>query len=134
MEIRLANINDIELISLYDKHINHNELAISINLKRIYLIFDENSFIGWLRYNLFWDEIPFINMLYILTAYQGQKYGTKLLTYFENKMKNEGYSKILVSTQENETAQYFYQKLGYSKIGGFTLPKEEYELIFYKEI
>ena len=44
------------------------------------------------------------------------------------------YSKVMVSTQANEYAQHFYDKIGYKAIGGFMLPKEEYEVLMVKTL
>lgn len=134
MNIRLALSNDIGNIIKYDKHIKKNVLVDSINNNYVYIIEENNIFVGWLRYNLFWDNTPFMNMLYILDEYQNKGYGRALVAYWENRMKLLCYNKVLTSTQDNETAKYFYEKLGYKNIGGFTLPNEPLEIIYFKEV
>ena len=133
MEIRLANVDDYLALLMVDHHINKDELALSISLKRIYVAYENEEFVGWLRYNLFWDQIPFINMLYVMEDFRGQGYGIGLMNYFEKEMKKK-YSKVMVSTQANEYAQHFYDKIGYKAIGGFMLPKEEYEILMVKTL
>lgn len=131
--IRYATLDDVNIILPHDKHISKDELQNAINLKRVLLSVEDNQFIGWLRYNLFWDSIPFMNMLYILDNYQNKGYGTALINYWEQEMRSLNYNFLLTSTVEKENAKYFYQKLGYQTIGGFTIPKEEYEIIMYKD-
>ena len=63
--IRYANKDDIEIISKYDEHISIEELENVIKMKRLIVMFNEDKFIGWLRFNLFWDNTPFCTMLYI---------------------------------------------------------------------
>lgn len=133
MEIRLANVDDYLALLMVDHHINKDELALSISLKRIYVAYENEEFVGWLRYNLFWDQIPFINMLYVMEDFRGQGYGIGLMNSFEKAMKKK-YSKVMVSTQANEYAQHFYDKIGYKAIGGFMLPKEEYEVLMVKTL
>jgi ribosomal protein S18 acetylase RimI-like enzyme len=133
MEIRLANVDDYLALLMVDHHINKDELALSISLKRIYVAYENEEFVGWLRYNLFWDQIPFINMLYVMEDFRGQGYGIGLMNSFEKEMKKK-YSKVMVSTQANEYAQHFYDKIGYKAIGGFMLPKEEYEVLMVKTL
>ena len=70
--IRYANENDIEIISKYDKHISKEELANIIKLKRVIVMYEDDKFVGWLRYNLFWDNTPFMNMLYLLDNERGK--------------------------------------------------------------
>lgn len=132
--IRYADKEDIKIISKYDKHISIEELENSIELKRIIVMFNEDKFIGWLRFNLFWDNTPFMNMLYFLDDERGKGYGRQLVSFWEKEMKNNGYECVLTSTQSNEEAQFFYRKLGYIDSGSLLLPNEPLEIIFYKKI
>ncbi|WP_263457765.1 GNAT family N-acetyltransferase [Miniphocaeibacter halophilus] len=108
------------------------ELRNLINLSRVYIIEEDKELIGWLRYNLFWDSIPFMNMLYILEAYRKKGYGRKLVLYWEENMKKLGHKLVMTSTVSREYSQHFYNKLGYTTIGGFTLLNEPYEIIMEK--
>jgi len=134
MNIHLATNDDIDILCLYDRHISREELKNSINLDRIFIAEKDKKFIGWLRYNLFWDNIPFMNLLYILENYQNKGYGKALTEYWEAKMKALGYDMVLTSSQQNEFAQHFYVKLGYKAIGGFNLNDDPMEIIFAKNI
>ena len=132
--IRYANKDDIEIISKYDEHISIEELENVIKMKRLIVMFNEDKFIGWLRFNLFWDNTPFMNMLYFLDNERGKGYGRQLVSFWEKEMKNKGYECVLTSTQSNEEAQIFYRKLGYIDSGSLLLPNEPLEIIFYKKI
>ncbi len=132
--IRYANENDIETISKYDKHISKEELKKIIGLQRVIVMYEDNVFIGWLRYNLFWDNTPFMNMLFLLDDERGKGKGTQLVTFWEKEMKNKKYDFVLTSTQSNEEAQFFYRKLGYIDSGSLLLPNEPLEIIMYKKI
>lgn len=134
MRIRIGNVEDIEIIGVMDKHISKDELENIINLKRVYILEEEDKFIGWLRYNLFWDNTPFMNMLYILEEYRGQGFGKLAVEVWEEEIKSLGYKTVLTSTASNEYAQHFYNKLGYKTIGGFTLGEDPFEIILSKEI
>ena len=70
----------------------------------------------------------------ILDDYQNKGYGKALVVFWENNMKLLGYNMLLTSTQDNETAKYFYEKLGYKVVGEFMLPKDSLELIYCKEL
>ena len=63
--IRYAEETDFETVRKYDKHISETELKNAIALKRVLVLYQNGCFAGWLRFNLFWDEIPFVNMLYL---------------------------------------------------------------------
>lgn len=134
MNIRIATQKDIENLALYDKHISKEELMISIGLSRVYIIEENSEFIGWLRYNLFWDNTPFLNLIYILENYRYKGYGKKLLSFWEHEMRKLNYNCVMTSTASNETAQYFYKKLDYNNIGGFNYLDDPYEIVFLKRL
>lgn len=95
---------------------------------------ENNKIIGWLRYNYFWDNTPFMNMLYIIDNYRNKGIGKELVLFWENEMKKKGYELLMTSTQSNEGAQHFYRKLGYEDSGSLLLPNEPLEIIFIKII
>ena len=134
MEIRYANNEDFEIISKYDKHISKEELENLIKLKRVIVMFNDNNFVGWLRFNLFWDNTPFMNMLYFIEGEREKGYGRKLVEFWEKEMASNGYKFVLTSTQSNEDAQFFYRKIGYIDRGLLLLPNEPLEMILYKSI
>ncbi len=134
MKIRYANKDDYEIISKYDKHISKEELENIIKLKRVIVMFNEDKFLGWLRYNLFWDNTPFMNMLYFIESERGKGYGRKIVEFWEQEMASKGYKFVLTSTQSNEEAQFFYRKIGYIDSGSLLLPNEPLEIILYKNI
>ncbi len=134
MLIRIAELKDLDLIKQYDKHIAEAELTNVLMLGRIFIAEENNDFIGWLRYNYFWDNTPFMNMLYILNKYRKKGYGKALTEYWEEKMRCSGFNSVLTSTPSNESSQSFYDKLGYKAIGGFLMSNEPYELILSKEL
>lgn len=79
MDIRFAENKDIELLIQYDKHISKEEIKNSIRRNRIYIAEDNGQFVGWLRYNLFWDNTPFMNLLYVIEGYRGKGFGRQMV-------------------------------------------------------
>ena len=132
--IRYANIDDLDILTKHDEHISKEELINQINLKRVIVMLDNEKFIGWLRFNLFWDNTPFMNMLYFIEGERGKGNGSKLIEFWENEMKKQGHNAVMTSTQSNEQAQFFYRKHNYIDSGSLLLPNEPLEIIFYKEI
>lgn len=57
-----------------------------------------------------------------------------MMAWWEREMHSQGFDTLMTSTASDEYAQHFYQKLGYSAVGGFALPGEVYELIFVKNL
>ena len=134
MTVRYANEGDLALLRGHDRHIRADELQCSIAAKRVLLILDGGRAAGWLRYNLFWDNLPFLNMLYLFEEYRGKGYGAQLVQYWEAEMAGAGYREVLTSTLSDEQGQFFFRKRGYTDCGALLLPGEPLEIILRKEL
>ena len=134
MHIIPASEVHIQQLLQYDRHISEPELKNLVSCGRILIAEEDGVFSGWLRWNLFWDNTPFLNMLYLLEPCRGKGYGKALVEFWEAEMKEAGYRTVLTSTASDEYAQHFYQKLGYVAIGGFMLPGDPYEIILSKKL
>jgi len=87
--------------------------------------------VGVLRYSLFWQTIPFLDLLYIDEAYRNRGFGTQMMHKWESLMAIRGYKYVMTSTQADEDAWKFYEKLSYHKVGGFFPPEQEAEEWMY---
>lgn len=134
MEIRLAKTMDFETLAAHDRHIAPQELRRSLDAGRVLVVYDEGTFVGWLRWNLFWDSIPFMNMLYLLDGCRRQGIGRQLVGEWERRMAQEGYTYLMTSTQSDEQAQHFYRKMGYNEIGAMVPLGEPLEILFGKKV
>lgn len=132
--IRYAGKSDLALLSEYDAHVSPEELETLTGLGRVLILEDAQGFAGWLRYNLFWDNTPFLNMLYILEGRRGQGLGGELTEFWEAEMRAQGYDRVLTSSQADERGQFFYRKHGYVDCGSLLLPGEPLEIIFLKDL
>lgn len=134
MRVRPAVPTDLPCLETCDHHVSRAELQNLIRLGRVLIAEENGLFLGWLRYNLFWDSIPFMNMLCILEPHQGKGYGKALVRYWEEQMGRAGHTVVMTSTVSREYAQHFYHRLGYGTIGGFLLGDEPYEVILSKKL
>jgi ribosomal protein S18 acetylase RimI-like enzyme len=135
MKIEYASELDFDFILNNDRHISKQLIKNKLKEKEIILVKDEdNKIIGWLRYNYFWDNTPFMNMLYLNEKYRSNGIGKELVGVWENEMRSLGYEMVMTSTLSNEQAQHFYRKLGYKDAGSLLLEDEPLEIIFTKSI
>jgi ribosomal protein S18 acetylase RimI-like enzyme len=134
MTIRYAEIIDFPWLKEHEQYISDKILETKIKSNEIYIVQENDKIIGWLRYNLFWDNVPFMNKIYFLEEFRQKGYGRKVVNYWEDKMKEKGYTNVLTSTQSNEEGQHFYRKMGYTEIGGLKYLDEPFEIIFYKKL
>ena len=127
LEIRYVSERDELFWFSLDKHLCKKEFALKIRDKRGYVIYLEGSPIGVMRYNLFWDNTPFLTLIYIEETHQGKGYGKQAMQYWENEMLGYGYKMVMTSTQVDEQAQQFYRRLGYIERGGIFLDNTPFE-------
>ncbi|GIP21631.1 GNAT family N-acetyltransferase [Paenibacillus sp. J22TS3] len=135
MRIELAGISDIPYILEHDRHLPPMMVRQKIEQQEIYMLRDEeDQVIGWLRYGYFWDNIPFMNMLWIHEEYRGQGMGRSVVTHWEREMYAKGFRLVMTSSLSNEQAQHFYRQLGYMDAGSLLLQNEPMEIIFTKTL
>ena len=116
-EIRYAAEEDKSFWFTLDKYIREDEFLLKIRDKRCYIICDDNAPIGVMRYNLFWDSIPFLTLIYLQKSSREKGFGRKTVLFWEQEMRVLGYKMVMTSTQVDEQAQHFYRKLGYKEKG-----------------
>lgn len=131
---RVAVDDDRGFLAEHDRHVRPDILSASIRSRRILIVEDAGVRSGWLRWNLFWDEIPFLNLLFIVESSRGQGLGTALMGEWEAALVGEGHPVAMTSTQVDETAQHFYRKRGYVDTGALLLPEQAAEVFFRKEL
>lgn len=134
IEITYAAMADKKFWYTLDRHLSEKEFENKVRDRQAYVLKADGVPAGLLRYNLFWDNTPFCNLLFVDWAQQKKGYGKLLMECWEQEMKAAGYEICLVSTQANEDAQHFYRKIGYRDIGGFVLPGEPMEIFLMKEL
>ena len=127
MLIRYAQLNDKTEWFRLDRHLPEEGFEEKIRNKQGYVLTEDDKVIGVLRYNLFWDNVPFCTMLFIDCDHRRKGYGKLLMEHWEQDMRSKGYGMLMTSTQVDEEAQHFYRKLGYKDSGGFVVDVPGYE-------
>lgn len=133
-KIRYVKKQDMDFWFSLDKHLSKREFCQKVKIKQGYVLSADNQLIGILRYNLFWDNVPFCTLLYIKEGYQRKGYGKILMNFWEQEMKERGYKWLLVSTLEVEEAQHFYRLIGYIDCGHLLVLNQEKELFLMKKL
>ena len=134
MTIRTAVPADLDGIRNYDRHIPASRLEDCIRRRQVDVLVDDGGTIrGVLRWNLFWQSLPFLDLIYLDDALRGQGWGTKMMARWEENMASQGYDHVLLSTQSDETSKFFYEKLGYRLCGSFLPPDQDVEELMYRK-
>ncbi len=121
-----------------DSHIKESVFLRKAENGECFIIEADGVPVGILRYNLFWDEIPFLTLIYIEETQRRKGYGKPAMLAWEAEMKLLGYNTALTSTLSNEDAQHFYRALGYRECGCLILNlknlTEPLEMFFIKSL
>lgn len=125
--IRYVEHRDKEAWYMLDHDLPQIGFDEKVRNRQGYVYVKDGKIIGILRYNLFWDSVPFCTMLHIDDEYQHSGYGKKLIDRWEQDMRSEGCGMVMTSTQVDEQAQHFYRKLGYKDSGGFVVDIQGHE-------
>jgi len=137
LEIRYALESDKLFWYTLDRHLNEDEFERKVRDKRGYVISAAGEPIGIMRYNLIWDNTPFLTLIEIEESHHGKGYGRQAMLFWEDEMRKLGYKMGMTSTQVNEQAQHFYRKLGYIDRGGIFLdntPLEQPQEMFMVKV
>lgn len=134
MNIEFATEADIDYISERDKHLARTLTPTKIMAREIYILRESNQAIGWMRFNYFWDNTPFMNLIWIDEPYRGQGLGKDVVLHWEEQMRERGFQVVMTSTQSNEEAQHFYRKLGYVDVGCLLQEKDPLEILLSKKL
>ena len=136
--IRCAQPSDQQAWLSMDRHLPAGLFERKAAAREMYLLLSDGEPAGLLRYSLFWDSIPFCNLLWIREEFRGRGLGKRLMAHWETDMRDRGVGLTLVSTQADETAQHFYRRLGYGDCGGLVLTQPGYaqpmEIFFSKPL
>jgi GNAT superfamily N-acetyltransferase len=133
--VRLATHDDLDELTERER-LPEAEVAAILTRGRILLAVDDDreGVIGWLRWGLFWDEVPFMNRLHVDAPRRGAGVGRLLVSEWERDCGRDGHDTVMTSTLSAESAQHFYRRLGYTDAGCLFLPGESAEIFFIKRI
>lgn len=131
---RTASDSDLPFLRGVDGQVSHQVLADLVSLGRVMVAAVDGVTVACLRWGMFWDEVPFMNFLWVVAERRGHGVGTTLVEAWEKSQVAAGHNMVLTSTVSAETAQHFYRRLGYVDSGALLLPDEPTELILRKPL
>ena len=136
--IRLAQLSDWPEWRALDARLSRELFERKCAAGECYVALEGGGVAGLLRWNRFWDEVPFCTLLMVDEARRGQGLGRALIERWEADMGAAGHGMVMTSTQVGGAAQHFYRRLGYRDAGGFAVDIPRYaqplELILIKKV
>lgn len=119
---------DAQVITAQDRHFdscyrfdqfNKQEvLREKINRNLVYIAVLDNKVVGYFRWDMFWNRIPYLCLIKVDKKSRSKGIGTKLLSTWQEELKTSGYTFCLSSSQVNEPeAVDWHFKRGFKEIG-----------------
>ncbi|MDC7290216.1 GNAT family N-acetyltransferase [Blautia schinkii] len=137
MIVKFMEKQDKDFVMSIDQHVNDNEYNKRVYTKTGYIMWEKDVPVGIMHYSVLWDNIPFLNFLFVDKKYRNKRVASQTLAFWENQMKQQGYKMTMVSTQADEDAQHFYRKLGYIDCGGLVFnhtPFDQPMELFFRKV
>ena len=134
MYIDFVGATDLDYLVARDRHLSSGALERKVELREVLLLWHDDKRAGFLRFGYFWDEIPFMNLLWVQESLRSRGLGTRLIAFWEKEMLESGYEMVMTSSLSNERAQHLYRRLGYKDCGSMLMPDEPLEILFSKSL
>lgn len=134
MRVRDGEPDDASWLASVDKHIPSSEVERCI-AAGAYLVDSHRR--GFLRYAMFWREIPYMELIWVGEPHRGRGIGHALRTRWEHEMRERGATLLLTSAMADEPEpQRWHEAGGYVRCGGLDLGRWQSvaEVFFRKQL
>ena len=126
IQVRYATDVDLPYLLLKDDLVSEGVMRNKVSDSQVIVAVQGENHLGWLRFGLWWDIFPFMNLIAVEENVRRRGTGRKLVEFWEKEMKAQGHKLVITSTDANEDAQRFHRKMGYRDSGCLLFPSELY--------
>ncbi len=136
MIVKHMQKQDRDFVFRVDRHVNDAAFERHVLTGTGYVMWENGAPVGLMHHCVIWDTLPFLNLIYIAEDQRGKGFASQAILFWEQEMRQQGYTMVLISTQADENAQHLYRKLGYLDCGGLVFQNTPFdqpmELFFRK--
>lgn len=90
--------------------------------------------VGFIKFYVLWETLPFIEVIILREECRGRGLGREAVRQWEREMAARSFTRAVISTQADETAQGFWRRIGYSDCGSLNLPGRPSELFMFRDL
>lgn len=120
--------------ALVEGHSHGDILGRAIAEGKVAVAEGEDGVAGYLRWEHFWDTIPYCTTARVAPEHQRRGLGRRLFEHVERGFRAAGATFWLSSTEEtNERSRLFHAALGFREIGRLSELDQEMAEIFYRK-
>ena len=132
--LRTATERDFSFLRAFSAGPNDEMLRAQIRDGRLRIIESTGEPVGFLKFYVLWEVLPFIEVLMVREDWRRRGIGRDAVRSWEREMAAHSFQRALISTQADETAQEFWRRIGYRDCGALTLPGKPAELFMFYDI
>lgn len=132
--LRTPVSSDLEVLRELWPRLSDAALEAQIRGPRLRIIDAGGKPVGFLKFHVIWESLPFIELIVILESERGLGYGACAVREWEREMAERGFDLVIMSTQASATAQHFWRKLGYRDCGALTIRDQPAEIFMQRRL
>ena len=132
--LRAAQDTDFAFLRDFSSEPRDDRLRAQIQDGRLRIIESAEGPLGFIKFYVLWEVLPFIEVIMIRNDCRGRGIGRAAVRAWEAEMSARAFQRAIISTQADETSQYFWRRVGYQDCGTLELPGRPVELFMYRDI
>ena len=132
--LRAAQDTDFAFLRDFSSEPRDDRLRAQIQDGRLRIIESAEGPIGFIKFYVLWEVLPFIEVIMIRNDCRGRGIGRAAVRAWEAEMSARAFQRAIISTQADETSQDFWRRVGYQDCGTLELPGRPVELFMYRDI
>ncbi len=137
MKIRYGQQEDFEWLRAQDNHVGADWIKRCLHHGEYIIAADDGEILGFLRFSLFWGNIPYMDMIRVQDNHKRRGIGTAMLNFWERDMRARGAKVLMTSSVVHETEpQDWHKRNGFQECGQLTFGQHEPtpEVFFVKDL
>jgi|SRR5581483_988229 len=131
---RHATASDFFFLAAMSTGVREPVLRKQISDGRIRIVESNGQPIGFLKFYVLWENLPFLEVIRLQESFRFQRFGTEAVREWEREMRTAGHNIALISTVVTETAQHFWRKIGYEDCGALNFGDRPTELFLVRKL
>ena len=132
--LRAAEDTDLAFLRSFTSGPRDEQLRAQVRDGRLRIIESSEGAVGFIKFYILWEVLPFIEVIIVRDDCRGRGIGRAAIREWEAEMSLRSFQRAIVSTQADETAQYFWRRIGYQDCGYLALPGRPVELFMHRNI
>jgi ribosomal protein S18 acetylase RimI-like enzyme len=116
-----ASLQDLPWLMENDGYVSADWVERCINHQEYITVSEGNHNLGFLRFSLFWGEIPYMSLIMVKPDHQKRGIGTAMFNFWEQAMREKGAKVLLTSSDYDELdPQAWHKRNGFEACGQLT--------------